>query len=131
MAYFNRKRDETIARFEATGEHADLIQEFSYYADRKEIGANEVYRKFGQLCIELKFLYVGITRPKNRLFIYDDSAEVRQPLEKIWSKINAFQRVTYNDIKAKMEEREAENAKKAQETSALKSDGQDGSLSNA
>lgn len=90
MDYYNRKREETIARFEATGEHADLIQEFTYYADRKDVDKNEVYRKFGQLCIELKFLYVGITRPKNRLFIYDDSAEVRRPLENIWSKIDAF-----------------------------------------
>ena len=32
---------------------------------------DEVARVYGKLCVELKFLYVAITRPKNRLFIYD------------------------------------------------------------
>lgn len=31
-----------------------------------------VYRKFAQLCTELKLLYVAITRPKNFLLVYDD-----------------------------------------------------------
>lgn len=31
----------------------------------------EVYRKFSQVCTELKLLYVAITRPKKLLLIYD------------------------------------------------------------
>lgn len=31
-----------------------------------------VYRKFAQVCTELKLLYVAITRPKNLLIIYDE-----------------------------------------------------------
>ncbi len=41
---------------------------------------DEVYRKFSMLCIEMKFLYVAITRPKRRLIIYDDIADGRKPI---------------------------------------------------
>lgn len=36
-----------------------------------------IYRKYSLLCIELKFLYVAITRPRKRLIIYDDKIKVR------------------------------------------------------
>jgi ATP-dependent exoDNAse (exonuclease V) beta subunit len=36
-----------------------------------------VYRRFSALCIELKMLYVAITRPKKRLIIYDSQAAER------------------------------------------------------
>jgi len=41
---------------------------------------DEVYRKFSMLCVEMKFLYVAITRPKRRLIIYDDAIEGRKPI---------------------------------------------------
>jgi len=41
---------------------------------------DEIYRKFSGLCIEMKFLYVAITRPKRRLIIYDDAADGRKPI---------------------------------------------------
>lgn len=41
---------------------------------------NNVYRKFAQLCSELKTLYVAVTRAKNRLIIYDTDSVARLPL---------------------------------------------------
>ena len=40
----------------------------------------EVYRKFSQVCTELKLLYVAITRPKKLLLIYDEDTSLRLPL---------------------------------------------------
>ena len=40
----------------------------------------EVYRKFSQVCTELKLLYVAITRPKKLLLIYDEDPSVRVPI---------------------------------------------------
>jgi len=39
-----------------------------------------VYRKHSSLCIELKYLYVALTRAKKRLIIYDDDAQARLPI---------------------------------------------------
>lgn len=46
------------------------------------------------LCTELKFLYVAITRPKKRLFIYDHDNEARKPIESIWTKLGAVKHIT-------------------------------------
>lgn len=48
-----------------------------------------VYRKFAQVCTELKLLYVAITRPKNLLIIYDDETEERKPIQDYWRKVDA------------------------------------------
>ena len=45
-----------------------------------------VYRKFSQVCTELKLLYVAITRPKNFLLIYDQDCSQRKPLQEYWLK---------------------------------------------
>lgn len=67
------------------------------------------------LCTELKFLYVAITRPKLRLFIYDEDREARKPIEEIWTRIGAVQRVTADQIREQVEQRrlEAEAKKEA------------------
>lgn len=49
----------------------------------------DVYRKFAQVCTELKLLYVAITRPKNLLIIYDEDQTLRNPIQNYWEKINA------------------------------------------
>jgi hypothetical protein len=54
----------------------------------------EIYRKFSMLCIELKFLYVAITRPKRRLIIYDDFVEGRKPIQNYWEKLGLVDFVT-------------------------------------
>jgi len=41
---------------------------------------DEVYRKYAQVCTELKLLYVAITRPKKLLLIYDSEMELRKPM---------------------------------------------------
>jgi superfamily I DNA/RNA helicase len=39
-----------------------------------------IYRKYSLLCVELKYLYVAITRPRKRLIIYDEKVKIRQPI---------------------------------------------------
>jgi ATP-dependent exoDNAse (exonuclease V) beta subunit len=46
------------------------------------------------LCVELKFLYVAITRPKRRLIIYDDVSEGRMPLQNYWQKLGIVDIIT-------------------------------------
>ncbi|KAM3142568.1 hypothetical protein pb186bvf_005227 [Paramecium bursaria] len=45
-------------------------------------------QNFSQLCDDLKQLYVAVTRPKNRLIMYDDNPFKRQYLQKLWDKMN-------------------------------------------
>ncbi|CAD8203599.1 unnamed protein product [Paramecium octaurelia] len=42
------------------------------------------------LCQELKQLYVAITRPKNRLIIFDQSLEKRKIIQNIWIQLDAI-----------------------------------------
>ena len=49
---------------------------------------------------------MAITRPKKRLFIYDEDMENRKPIESIWTKLEAVQRITREDL-------EKENEKQA------------------
>ena len=105
------KYDAAIEKYEKEGndEIADLIKEFSYELvglERDDPG--ELQRRHQLLCTELKYLYVAITRPKKRLFIYDEDMENRKPIESIWTKLDAVQRITREDL-------EKENEKKAQE----------------
>jgi ATP-dependent exoDNAse (exonuclease V) beta subunit len=46
------------------------------------------------LCIELKLLYVAITRAKNRVIIYDDFASRREPIQQYWQKLNCVHSVS-------------------------------------
>ena len=59
---------------------------------------DEVYRKFSMLCIDLKFLYVAITRPKRRLIIYDDVADGRKPIQAYWEKLGIINLITKDMI---------------------------------
>lgn len=53
-----------------------------------------VYRKYAALCIELKMLYVAITRPKKRLIIYDDEVQARLPIQRVWQHLKVANVVT-------------------------------------
>ena len=90
ISYYNRKRDEVIRLYETTGENADLVKAFRFFFKMANESDDSMYRKFGQLCIELKFLYVAITRPRNRLFIYDENVEAMEPIMRIWAQIGAI-----------------------------------------
>ena len=59
---------------------------------------DEVYRKFSMLCIELKFLYVAITRPKRRLIIYDDVADGRKPIQSFWEHLGVVTVVSKEQV---------------------------------
>ena len=45
----------------------------------------------GTLCNELKQLYVALTRPRNRIIIYDDNIEKRAEIEKYWKQLSLVQ----------------------------------------
>ena len=44
--------------------------------------------------MDLKLLYVAITRPKNRLIIYDDSLRGRKHLDYYWEQYGLVDRIT-------------------------------------
>lgn len=54
----------------------------------------EIYWQFGLLCIELKHLYVCITRPKQRLLIYDEDSWNRTDITKFWTTLNLVEVVS-------------------------------------
>ena len=84
---------EAFEKYETTGEGAEYISEILYSKD-DSTDPDEIARIYGQLCVELKFLYVAITRPKNRLFIYDSTEDARKPIETIWKNIGIIEKVT-------------------------------------
>ena len=50
------------------------------------------------LCVEMKFLYVAIMRPKRRLIIYDDVAEGRKPIQHYLERMGVVDVVTKEEI---------------------------------
>ena len=57
-----------------------------------------VYRKFALLCIELKYLYVAVTRAKSRLIIFDDDSKTRAPIQRIWESLECVDVLTKQEI---------------------------------
>lgn len=60
--------------------------------ERLVIKAKEEAKKvnmgnFSEVCNELKQLYVGVTRPRKRLIIFDEDAGRRRRVEALWSKL--------------------------------------------
>lgn len=45
---------------------------------------DDVNRQFGLLCVELKHLYVSITRPKKKLIIYDKDMAGKRGIYDFW-----------------------------------------------
>ena len=78
-----------LKQYENTDEGAEYVTEWTYSQD-ESTGPEEIARVYGQLCVELKHLYVAITRPKKRLFIYDADQEARKPIESIWREVDAI-----------------------------------------
>ena len=60
----------------------------------KKRTALNIYKQFSLLCIELKYLYVAITRAKNRVIIYDDFNTSREPIQKYWQRLGLVEVVT-------------------------------------
>ena len=51
---------------------------------KSNMSLDKIYRKYALLCVELKYLYVAITRPKKRLIIYDSDVKQRGPIQRVW-----------------------------------------------
>ena len=79
LEYRIQKELEAYERFEADGTDAEYIRSWNYALNIRdgEPDGDEIMRKYSLLCTELKFLYVAVTRPKNRLFIYDETVQDR------------------------------------------------------
>ena len=45
-------------------------------------------------------MYVAVTRPKNRLFIYDEVVQDRRAIEDIWTRLDVIQWVTKESVQA-------------------------------
>ena len=56
---------------------------------------------------------MAITRPKNRLFIYDEVVENRKPIERVWQEIGAVQRVTRDQVESMLAEKKLQEPSEA------------------
>lgn len=54
--------------------------------------------EYSQLCVELKLLYVAVTRPRNRLIIFDESLGKRDKVQQMWEKLGLVTLITGDDI---------------------------------
>lgn len=55
--------------------------------------------QYSMLCSELKQLYVAITRPRNRLIIYDENTDLRWRIAKYWQGLDLVQVIDRNILK--------------------------------
>ena len=49
------------------------------------------YKQYSGLCNEFKQLYVALTRPRNRIIIFDDNREKRWAIERYWKQLSLVQ----------------------------------------
>ena len=76
-----------------------LDQATNQYSLKKVSLAKRVYEvydyfeNYGMVCNEFKQLYVALTRPRNRIVIYDDNIVKRQPMERYWKNLNLVQTI--------------------------------------
>ena len=73
----------------------------------KKVGTKINRKKFdihpySLLCTELKQLYVAITRPKNRLIIYDEHSQNRRHVETFWRDLDLVQFISKKDLDTSM-----------------------------
>lgn len=54
--------------------------------------------EYSQLCVELKQLYVAVTRPRNRLIIYDENVTKRAKIQKLWESLDLVDIVSQSEI---------------------------------
>ncbi|EAR98741.2 UvrD/REP helicase amine-terminal domain protein (macronuclear) [Tetrahymena thermophila SB210] len=73
----------------------NLIKVVKLNLNQEEFKKNNISQKdFSQLCLELKQLYVAITRPKNRVIIYDENADARQIIQEYWENLGCVEVIT-------------------------------------
>jgi len=59
--------------------------------DEKQV---DIFRQYSELCLELKFLYVALTRAKKRVIIYDQEAKGRKHIQQYWEHLGAIEVLT-------------------------------------
>jgi hypothetical protein len=60
----------------------ELMEEYTYFQFTRD--RSDILRNFSLLCNDLKHLYVSITRPKQRLLIYDQDTSGRNTIKDYW-----------------------------------------------
>ena len=84
-----------MAMMEASEE--DEYEDYTHYEVVRD--REDIYRNFGILCVELKHLYVAITRPKERLLIFDDNSKGRGAISDFWDELNVVDTVKKGEEK--------------------------------
>lgn len=64
--------------------------------------------QYSIVCNELKQLYTAITRPRNKLIIFDDNLEKREIITQYWNKLELVDLVDRNILENKMQEIQSE-----------------------
>ena len=62
----------------------------------KNVGLNKSFytvdiNQYSIVCTELKQLYTAITRPRNKLIIFDDNLEKREAMSQFWERLNLIE----------------------------------------
>ena len=69
---------------ESKGSSGELFKYEKYNEIQTKIYRDDIDRSFGLLCVEMKQLYVSITRPKKRLIIYDANMKGKRGIYDYW-----------------------------------------------
>lgn len=80
------------------GKNGKTKKERQPYYDGKQKRGDD-YRRFSSLCVELKLLYVAITRAKNRVIIYDNYRARRSKILDYWKAMDVVHVVTEDMLK--------------------------------
>mmetsp|Transcript_16551 Transcript_16551/g.14345 ORF Transcript_16551/g.14345 Transcript_16551/m.14345 type:complete len:155 (-) Transcript_16551:102-566(-) len=56
--------------------------------------------KLGMLCNDLKQLYVALTRPRNRIIIYDEDQSKRKFIQNLWSQLGLVETINAQTLKS-------------------------------
>ncbi|KAL4461532.1 hypothetical protein ABPG74_016156 [Tetrahymena malaccensis] len=102
----------------------DLIKVVKLSFNQEEYKKNNISQKdFSQLCLELKQLYVAITRPKNRVIIYDENSEARNIIQEYWENLGCVEVITSEVLSGLVDQKNAqESGINVKEALLLKSD---------
>ncbi|CAK74855.1 unnamed protein product (macronuclear) [Paramecium tetraurelia] len=73
---------------------------------------DELTYNYSALCNEIKQLYVAVTRPRQRLIIYDENQQARQQIQNIWQKLNLVDHFVGTNLEDRNVERFAKQTSK-------------------
>ena len=73
---------------------------------------------YAQFCNDLKQLYVALTRPRNRIIIYDENTSKRKYIEKYWKELGLVEIITKEDLE-KADSQQAAETKDLQTFQAI------------